>query len=237
MPGDVNVAQVAGLLADPARARILLALLDGRALPAGDLARCARVSPSNASHHLRTLVEHQLLLVERQGRHRYFRLGSPAIAQSLEELAALAPAAPVRSLRESEVGRALRAARMCYNHFAGQFGVALAQRLVVKEILSTVSGGYLVTAFGEHWLQDVGIACATLGERGQIFAPHHIDWSERRHHVAGALGAALAQCFCERGWVKRLPTNRAVHLTEQGAGALFKELGLRLAESQETIST
>jgi DNA-binding transcriptional ArsR family regulator len=237
MPGDANVAQVASLLADPTRVRVLMALLDGRALPASDLARSARVSPSTVSHHLRQLLEHQLLLVEPQGRHRYFRLANPAIAQAVEELAALAPAAPVRTLSESEVGRALRAARMCYNHFAGRFGVALAQRLVEKELLCTVSGGYLVTSDGEQWLQEMGIACAPLGRRGQIFAPHHVDWSERRHHIAGALGAALAHSFCESGWVKRMPTSRAVHLTEQGTHALCSELGLRLVDGNELVSS
>jgi DNA-binding transcriptional ArsR family regulator len=232
MPGDANVAAVAALLADPTRAGILMALLDGRALPAGDLARLVRVSPSTASHHLSKLVEQQLLLVEQQGRHRYFRLAGAAIAQAVEGLAALAPAIPVYSLRESEAGRAMRSARMCYNHFAGRFGVALAQTLVEREILSVLVDGYLVTEGGERWLQDMGIACSALGKRGQIFAPHHIDWSERLHHVAGPLGAALARRFFELGWVRHLPTNRAVRLTEEGEQAFLKELGLRLADGK-----
>ncbi|MGH2480989.1 MAG: ArsR/SmtB family transcription factor, partial [Ktedonobacteraceae bacterium] len=127
MPGDANVAVIARVLADPTRAGILTTLLDGRALPAGELARRVRVSPSTASFHLAKLVEYRLLLVEQQGRHRYFRLAGSAVAQTLEELAILAPPIPVRSLRESESGRAVRTARMCYNHFAGQFGVALSQ--------------------------------------------------------------------------------------------------------------
>ena len=232
MPGDANVAAVAGVLADPTRAGILMALLDGRALPAGDLARLVRVSASTASHHLNKLVEQQLLQVEQQGRHRYFCLASPAIAQILEELAALAPPTPVRSLREAEAGQAVRVARMCYNHFAGQFGVALSRALVEKEILRTVEGGYLVTPVGEGWLQEVGIECSALGKRGQIFAPHHIDWSERLHHVAGPLGAALARRFFELGWVRHLSTNRAVRLTEEGERTLLKELGLRLADGK-----
>lgn len=236
MPGDANVAAVAGLLADPTRAGILMALLDGRALPAGDLARLVRVSPSTASHHLSKLVEHQLLLVEQQGRHRYFRLAGPAIAQALEELAALAPPVPVRSLRESEAGRALRVARMCYNHFAGQFGVVLSRALVEKEILRVVEGGYLVTPAGESWLREAGIEYPALGKQGQIFAPHHIDWSERLHHIAGPLGSALARRFFELGWVRHLPTNRGVRLTEEGERALLKELGLRLADGKGATS-
>ncbi len=226
--GDANVAAVAGLLADPTRAGILMALIDGRALPAGDLARRVRVSPSTASNHLTKLVEHKMLAVEQWGRHRYFRLADPAFAQTLEALAAFAPETPVRSLRESEAAKAVRAARMCYNHFAGQFGVALSQALVEKDVLTKVDGGYLVTDDGERWLLELGIDGAGLMKRGQIFAPHHIDWSERLYHVAGSLGAALAQRCFDLGWVRRLPTNRAVRLTEEGEHAFMKELGLSL---------
>jgi len=236
MPGDANVAAVAALLADPTRAAILMALLDGRAWPAGDLARAVRVSPSTASNHLTKLVEHQLLRVEQQGRHRYFSLADPTIAQVLELLAVFAPASPVRLLRESEAGRAVRAARLCYNHFAGQLGVALSQALVEKEVLTKVDGGYLVTEDGECWLREVGIECSALSKRGQIFAPHHIDWSERLHHVAGALGAALARRFFDLGWVRRVPTNRAVRLTKEGEQAFLKELGLRLTDDKDAIS-
>lgn len=235
MPGDANVAVVAALLADPTRAAILMALLDGRAWPAGDLARAVRVSPSTASHHLTKLVEHKWLRVEQQGRHRYFSLADPAIAQAVELLAGFAPASPVRSLRESEVARAVRTARLCYNHFAGRLGVTLAHSLVEKEVLRAVDGGYLVTEDGEHWLQEVGIECSTLKKRGQIFAPHHVDWSERLHHVAGALGAALAQRCFDLGWVRRVPTNRAVRLTKEGEQALLEELGLRLTDARDAI--
>lgn len=236
MPGDVNVAAVAALLADPTRTAILTALLDGRAWPAGDLARAAHVSPSTASNHLCKLVEHNLLRVEQQGRHRYFRLADPAIAEAMELLAAFAPTSPVRSLRQSEVGRAVRAARLCYNHFAGKFGVALSQALVEKEILAKVDAGYLVTVDGECWLQQVGIECSALKKQGQIFAPHHIDWSERFYHVAGPLGAALARRFLDLGWVRRVPNNRAVRLTEDGEQAFLKELGLYLTADKEAIS-
>lgn len=237
MPGDANVSMIASLLADQTRAAILMILLDGRALPAGELARRVRVSPATASHHLSRLVEHHLLLVEQQGRHRYFRLAGPTVAQMLEELAILAPALPVRSLRESEASRAMRVARMCYNHFAGQFGVALSQALVEREILRVVDGGYVLTTDGEYWLREVGITCPVPGRSGQIFAPHHIDWSERLHHVAGALGSALTQRFFERGWVKRLPTgSRAVRITDEGQQFLRHELGLSLTDDREILS-
>ncbi len=133
MLGEANVAAVAVLLADPTRTAILMALLDGRDWPAGDLARAAHVAPSTASNHLNKLVEHHLLRVEQQGRHRYFSLADPAIAQALELLAVVAPAAPIRSLRASEAAKAVRAARMCYNHLAGKLGVAVSQANTTRE--------------------------------------------------------------------------------------------------------
>lgn len=226
MPGDANIALVATLFADPTRASMLLALSDGRALPAGDLARHVRVSPSTASNHLTKLVENRLLTVEKQGRHRYFRLADPAIAQVLETLAVIAPPAPIHSLRESEAARAIRAARMCYNHLAGELGVRLSQSLVEKNVLMVVDDGYLVTGDGERWLQALEVDCAKLKKQGLIFAPCHVDWSERRHHIAGALGAALAQRFFDLGWMRRLPTSRAVCLTDEGKSELLKELGI-----------
>lgn len=228
MPGDVDVAAVAALLADPTRVGMIYALSDGKALPAGDLARLVRVSPSTASNHLTKLVEHQWLTVEQQGRHRYFRLADPAIMSTLEALAIHAPPVPIRSLRDSEAGRAIRAARMCYNHLAGRLGVALTQSTVARGFLIEIEDGYLVTGVGERWLQSLGIDGAALKKHGQIFAPAHVDWSERRHHMAGALGAAVARCALEHGWVRRLSTSRAVGLTAEGKAWLQKDLGVLL---------
>jgi DNA-binding transcriptional ArsR family regulator len=228
MPGDAHVAAVAAVLADPTRAAIVMALLDGRAWAAGELARAGRVSPSAASNHLTKLAECNLVRVERQGRHRYYSLADPDLAQAVETLAALAPAAPVRSLRDSEAAKAVRAARMCYRHLAGALGVALSQALVERAALATVDGGYLVTAEGECWLEQLGVESAALQKRGQIFAPSHIDWSERRHHVGGVLGAALAQRFFDLGWMRRVPSSRAVRLTATGREAVCARFGVRL---------
>nr|HET6904783.1 metalloregulator ArsR/SmtB family transcription factor [Ktedonobacteraceae bacterium] len=228
MPGDANIASIASMLADPTRVSILLALGNGRALPAGELARLSRVNASTASTHLAKLVEYGLLLVEKQGRHRYYRLADPAIEQVLESLALFAPASPVRSLRESEAGKAVRAARMCYGHLAGALGVALAQTLVDRQMLVDVDEGYIVTDDGQQWLYDFGIAGTLFKKREQLFVPHHIDWSERRHHVAGALGAALAMRLFDLEWIKHAPAGRAVHVTEGGRKALVEELGICL---------
>lgn len=228
MPGDVNIAFIASLLADPTRVSILQALGDGRALPAGELARSSRVNASTASAHLAKLVENGLLYVEKQGRHRYYRLANPAIEQALETLALFAPPSPVRSLRESEVGKAVRAARMCYGHLAGALGVALTQSLVDRQIVVALDEGFLITDIGKQWLHNFGIDGPFLKQAGPLVVPHHIDWSERRHHVAGTLGAALARRLFDLAWVKQAPTSRAVHITESGRKALEKEFGLCL---------
>src|SRR5437764_874571 len=141
MHGDVNIAPIAALLADPTRLNILMALSDGRALPAGELARRARVSSSTASNHLAKLVESNLLVAEQQGRHRYFRIAQPAVVQALEALAPLAPPATVHTLREAETSKAVRVARMCYHHLAGMLGVTLTQALVEQEVLIALDEG------------------------------------------------------------------------------------------------
>lgn len=228
MPGDIDIASIASLFADPTRVSILMALANERALPAGELARQAHVNASTASAHLAKLVEHRVLLVKKQGRHRYYRLADPAIEQALEALASFAPTLPVRSLRESEAGKAIRAARMCYGHLAGALGVALAQALVDRQILVTLDEGYLITDHGKQWLHDFGIDGTVLKKQGFLIVPGHIDWSERRHHIAGAPGAALARRLVDLEWIKRAPTGRAMRVTESGRKALEEELGMCL---------
>ncbi len=216
MIADVDVSPVAALLGDPARARIAQALHDGRALPAGELARRAGVSASTASEHLARLVEGRLLAVERTGRHRYFRLANAEVAHAIEALAAIAPPAPVRSLREASIGDALAEARTCYDHLAGKLGVQITETLLECGALVDVANGF---APGE----DIDAALATLGieklPARRPFALRCIDWSERRPHVAGALGAAICGRALEAGWIERLPTSRAVRVTAAGRRA------------------
>jgi DNA-binding transcriptional ArsR family regulator len=226
--GDAHIAAVASVLAEPARVAMLLALSDGRALPAGELAQQARVSPSTASAHLTKLIEAGLLKVEKQGRWRYFRITDPAVVESLEALSMIAPPAPVHSLHEATIGDAVRRARMCYNHLAGNLGVNLAQALMSKKFLVLADGGYLVTDDGKQWFYDFGVDCSTMKRLEPAFVPYHIDWSERRPHLAGKLGAALTKHLMELGWVKRLPSSRAVQVTEEGQMSLLRELDICL---------
>lgn len=225
--GDTNIAAVASLMADEARANILLALCDGRALPAGELARMARVAPSTASSHLAKLVGGGLLEVESWGRHRYFRVAGPEIVGAIEALALLAPAKPVRSWRQSRAAGRVRFARTCYDHLAGELGVRFTRALVDQGTLIEIDDGYEVTEEGLSHLREFKVGLS--GRKGQIqFAPRHVDWSERYHHFAGPLAKATTTRLFELGWIERVPASRAVRLSEAGRLGLRERFGLRL---------
>ncbi|HEU0116116.1 MAG TPA: helix-turn-helix domain-containing protein [Thermomicrobiales bacterium] len=226
MRGDVDVAAVAELVADSTRATMLAALTDGRALTAGELARRARVAPSTASGHLARLIAGGALTVERQGRHHYYRIADAGMIQVLQALAVLATVAPPRTLRESDTLADVRRARACYTHLAGAIGVALADALVAGGILSEVADGYAVTDTGAERFAAFGLDLAPDAKRRVQFAPHHIDWSERRHHVAGALGAALFRRMLDLGWLRQVKGSRAVRLTEAGKDGLRDWFGM-----------
>lgn len=228
MPGDANIASIAALLADPTRATMLLALSDGRAFTASELAKRARVAPSTASEHLGRLVDSSLLTVEKQGRNRFYRLAEPSLVEVMEGMARLAPQVKIRSLRESESAKAVHRARMCYNHLAGALGVRLTESLVEKHILRPVDAGYVAENEGLAWLESFGIAGELLKRRGLLFVPWHIDWSERKHHAAGAFGAALARRLFELNWIEHQPASRAVRLTAQGKAGIECTFGLCL---------
>lgn len=226
MNADVNIAAVAALIADPTRAAFLDELLDGRALPAGELARRAGVTASTASTHLARLVEGGLVVVERSGRHRYFRLADPTVARALEALAAVAPPKPVRSLRQSNVSAALRSGRTCYDHLAGVLGVQLTQSLVESGSLSVGDGAFALTEAGAGRLTAFGIDLLAVQRSRRAFAPCCLDWSERRHHLAGALGAALLHRLLDLGWIARTEASRAIKVTPEGRMGLQMQFGL-----------
>jgi len=225
--GDVDIAPVAALLGDPARAAIVGALHDGRPSPAGELARRAGIAPSTASEHLRRLVDGGLLTVERSGRQRHFRLASGEVAYAVEALAAIAPRRPVRSLRAANTASALEAARTCYDHLAGRLGVAIAESLVRLEALNADNGGFARGPRAAEVLSGLGVDLAAVSRRRRPFALGCLDWSERRPHVAGALGAAVADAFLGHGWVVRRPDDRALVVTAAGRTALAERLAIR----------
>jgi DNA-binding transcriptional ArsR family regulator len=236
--GDADLAALGSVLGERARARMLLALGDGRALPAGVLASEAGVAASTASQHLGRLVDAGLLAVVPQGRHRYYRLAGPQVAELIEALARVAPAAPVRSLREGTRAHAIRTARTCYDHLAGRLGVSIMQALIAE---GAVSGGdglhhfdgddrlsapgrdvdYRLTRAGAARLERLGIEAAA--DRPLRYC---VDWTEQAHHLSGPLGRALADRLLELGWLRRADRGRAVHVTDAGADGLQREFRL-----------
>ena len=206
---------------------MLMALLGGESLRAGELARDARLSPSAASNHLRRLRDQGLVVDERVGRNRFFTLASADVADALEAIARIAPVAPVRSLRESRATDALRNGRTCYDHLAGRLGVAVTDRLVERGLLALQPGAFALTRCGREWFAALDIDVAAVASRRRSFARACLDWTERRPHLAGALGAALADTFVARQWLSRRPGSRAVVLTAAGAEFLEQKLDLR----------
>lgn len=242
--GDADVARVATLIGEPARARVLMALLDGRALPASVLAAEAGVTASTISEHLARLRAADLLIAERQGRARYYRLARPGVADALEALARIAPPEPIRSLRQSTRAHALRRARTCYNHLAGKLGVSLMTALLDGGVLTGGDGRYhrntaqadrlsapgcdliyRLSAEGHDRLIEFGLDLdAVLRKRDPI--RYCLDWSEQCHHLAGPLGTALTNRLFELDWIRHADAGRAVQVTEPGHVGLCDTFGI-----------
>jgi DNA-binding transcriptional ArsR family regulator len=215
----VDISAVGALLADPARTAILVALLGGTAVPAGDLAHMAGVTPSTASIHLAKLLEVGWVAVEQRGRHRYYRLASAQVAVLLEQMALVAPPIPVRSLRGQEQTAALRTARSCYDHLAGKIGVALTAAMMERDAIRVAGSDFALTPTGAAFLIERGVDVPTPSTR-RAFARRCLDWSERRDHLAGALGAAVFAAWETHGWVTRQEGSRAIRLTSSGIAQL-----------------
>lgn len=224
-----NITEVASLIGDPSRAAMLMNLLGGKALPASELARVAHVTPQTASSHLAKMLEGGLVVHESYGRHRYFRLASAEVGQALEALNAIAPPKPVRSLRDSDQSKALRFARTCYDHIAGEVGVALTDKILELGLLTEAGRDFVVTDDGTKWFRDFGIDLNGIGRGRRHFARQCLDWSERRHHMAGALGAAVTSRLFELEWIKRIPGGRAIRVTGAGFQGFERELNILLA--------
>jgi DNA-binding transcriptional ArsR family regulator len=228
MLADADLAAVAELMSAH-RATLLLALIGGDALSAGDLAHRAEISPSLASAHLSKLLDGGLLTVEQRGRERHYRLTSPHVAEVIEAMLTLAPHRQAATLRESTRGQAIRHARTCYDHLAGTLGVALTDALEHQRVIEATDNSYRVTNSGAKRLGELGLDLAALQARRRAFARPCLDWTERRPHLAGALGAGIADRLLELNWLQRIPNSRAVRITDTGQRCLRNELALNLA--------
>jgi DNA-binding transcriptional ArsR family regulator len=221
-----SVARFAGLLADPTRMAMCLALIDGRAWTAGELARHVGVTASTASEHLTSLVAADVLAETRQGRHRYVRLAGPEVGQLIEDLAALAgvPVPAPRSLRAGRVAVEMAFARTCYDHLAGTLGVALRERLELLGYVETTKGVSL-TADGETWLKGLAVDVELADARRPLIRIC-LDWTERRPHLGGLTGSVIREHLLAQGWITQRPRERAVRVTPAGEAGLYDELGL-----------
>jgi DNA-binding transcriptional ArsR family regulator len=240
--GDVEISEVAALLADRARCRVLLALNDGRALPASVLADEAGITRATTSSHLAKLTDAGLLRVEPQGRHRYYRLAGPQVGELMEKLMEIAPAQPVRSLRESTRAGQLRAARTCYDHLAGRLGVEIMAAMIERGYLDGGDGhhhpelglhdqvrgygrdvDYSLTPAGRRWLDGMAVV---VPERRRTLVRYCVDWSEQRHHLAGLLGRSILDRFLSAGWVRPRDHSRSVRVTPRGEAVLAESLDI-----------
>ncbi|MFG3117324.1 ArsR/SmtB family transcription factor [Streptomyces sp. NPDC048197] len=227
-PYSTELARLAALLADRTRAAFCLALLDGRAWTAGELAAYAQVAPSTASEHLTRLTEGGLLVERRQGRHRYLQLAGPHVAELLESLTAHLdpPQGAPRGLRAVSASTALARGRTCYDHLAGRLGVAITDAMTARGLVDQ-DGGFALTDAGRDWFTDaLGVEPADLRTGRRPQARGCLDWTERRNHLAGTAGARLCDRLLDRRWVRRIGSGRAVRLTDDGAAALQELLGL-----------
>lgn len=227
MTNGPYIAEAASLIGDPARANMLAALVGGHAMTATELGLSAGVAASTASGHLAKLLEGRLVSVTSTGRHRYFRLASPGVARVLEDLMALATDGPPRHRPKSRCDDAMARARTCYDHLAGKLGVALADSMMSRGLIVLSDDGGLITDAGGHFLSDLGVELQTKKVRRTLCRPC-LDWSERRWHVGGAVGAALAdRCFA-LGWTERRSDSRAITITAAGERAFDELFGVRL---------
>jgi DNA-binding transcriptional ArsR family regulator len=222
-----DFGSMAALIGDPVRARILWTLFGGRAYTASELAACVDTSPQNLSMHLAKLIRADLLAVEVQGRHRYYTFSRPEVAYAVESLAGLLPRRTGTEAREKE-DPPIRVCRTCYDHLAGRVGVAITESLVGKGLLKAAGRNFELTEKGNRSFAGMGIDCEGLRGQRRGFARACLDWTERRPHLAGSLGAALLLVMLDRHWLRRMEGTRAVLVTAKGRKAMNEYFGMQL---------
>lgn len=218
--------EIASLLGGKARAVMLWSLLDGRAYTATELSVCANITPQSASNHLVRLVDANLLTVEKQGRHRYYRYANSNVARVIESMASLIPISRNLKRVERPEPRGEMFARTCYDHLAGKVGVNITSSLIKNGIIEITGERYRVTSSGEEWFKSIGIDINELKAQKRSFAHQCLDWSERKHHMAGALGAAILQFMLDNDWIRKKQHSREVIVTPKGKQEMKDKLSL-----------
>ena len=221
-----DIAGVAALIGDPTRAKLLAALIGGRALTATELAGVAGVTKQTISSHLAKLVAARLITMESQGRHRYFRLAGRDVARLLEHLMSIASRTGAPEVRTGPRASALRAARVCYDHLAGEAAVRMFASFEQRKFFRYAAEGVGLSKRGVDYFDAFGIDIASLSQHRRALCRTCLDWSERRHHLAGALGAALLDRFFELGWARRARNSRAVIFSALGEMELRRQFGV-----------
>lgn len=223
---EPDIAKIAALISEPTRAAMLSALMSGQALPASELALRAHITPQTASSHLAKLLQGNLVRVTSIGRHRYYSLKNSEVARILELLQVIAPPPENTPQRKPKIAPELCHARTCYDHLAGKLGVMLTESLISHGYIYEIEQVYHLTDNGQILVQSWDIDYEKVKQKRRKFAYACLDWSERRFHLAGALGSAIAEVFFHRGWVKRLPETRALSVTSAGVEMLHTEFNL-----------
>ncbi len=219
-----DIARLAALIGDPARANMLLALMSGQALTASELAQEAGVMPQTASSHLTKLQAANLLSVEKHGRHRYFRIANAAVAAAIEGLMVLSEAVGPKRTRPGPKEQALRKARACYDHLAGQMGVKLYERLAVRECFILSADSITLSQKGKIFVRGLGIDLTSLYQLRRPLCRQCLDWSVRRSHLAGALGASFLTLFLEKQWARRQSSTRVILFSTTGEQKFYQML-------------
>jgi DNA-binding transcriptional ArsR family regulator len=220
---------IASLIGEPARAVMLWKLLSGKAFTATELAISADISAQSASMHLTKLVNAKLLSVVSQGRHKYYKLASPEVAYVLESISNLVPTDKMVTGETAPTSQDdIKYCRTCYDHLAGKVGVAITNKLEEKKFLVAADLEFEVTKKGIAWFSEMDISIPDLQNQRRVFARRCLDWSERRYHLAGSLGASLLDSMVDRKWLRKIKDTRRVALTATGQEKMYKLLGLNL---------
>ncbi|WP_166921777.1 ArsR/SmtB family transcription factor [Flavobacterium poyangense] len=213
--------KIASLIGDPTRAAIMWSLLDGKAFTATELSITANTSPQNISMHLAKLLDAGLLYVEKQGRHKYYRFSNKEVAYAIEAMASLVPPVTVQK-KNSEKHSPIKHCRTCYDHLAGKIGVAVAESLLEQNIILNSDAKLEVSSKGVKWFSDFGIDIDEVKKQRRIFLKPCLDWSERKNHIAGSLGALLLDKMLADDWLRRTKDSRAIQITGKGEKELLR---------------